>query len=118
MRRARRRWSARSSRAGRTGGAFHIYAGSQALDAGAIAETQAATLALAARLADEAGAAPPLVNLGGGFGVPYFAGDVPLDVEAVGAALARHWRRGPPFWARPASRSSWGAGWWRRRASI
>ena len=67
---------------------FHIYAGSQALDAGAIAETQAATLALAARLAEEAWEAPPLVNLGGGFGVPYFAGDVPLDVERVGAALA------------------------------
>lgn len=75
----------------RAGGAdwrgFHIYAGSQALDAGAIVETQAATLALAARLADEAGAVPPLVNLGGGFGVPYFAGDRPLAVEAVGAAL-------------------------------
>jgi diaminopimelate decarboxylase len=67
---------------------FHIFAGSQALDAGAIIETQAATLALAARLSDAAGAAPPLVNLGGGFGVPYFAGDVALDVEAVGAALA------------------------------
>jgi diaminopimelate decarboxylase len=66
---------------------FHIYAGSQALDAGAIVETQAATLALAARLADEAGEAPPLVNLGGGFGVPYFAGDTALDVEQVGAAL-------------------------------
>lgn len=67
---------------------FHIYAGSQALDAGAIIETQAATLALAARLAEQAGEAPPLVNLGGGFGVPYFAGDVPLDIERVGAALA------------------------------
>ena len=67
---------------------FHIYAGSQALDAGAIIETQAATIDLAARLADEAGAAPPLVNLGGGFGVPYFAGDTALDVERVGAALA------------------------------
>jgi diaminopimelate decarboxylase len=67
---------------------FHIYAGSQALDPGAIIETQAATLALAARLADEAGVAPPLVNLGGGFGVPYFAGDVALDVERVGDALA------------------------------
>jgi diaminopimelate decarboxylase len=66
---------------------FHIYAGSQALDAGAIIETQAATIALAARLADEAAVAPPLVNLGGGFGVPYFAGDVALDVERVGAAL-------------------------------
>lgn len=66
---------------------FHIYAGSQALDAGAIIETQAATIDLAARLADEAGAAPPLVNLGGGFGVPYFSGDASLDVERVGAAL-------------------------------
>ena len=66
---------------------FHIYAGSQALDPGAIIETQAATIDLAARLADEAGAAPPLVNLGGGFGVPYFSGDASLDVERVGAAL-------------------------------
>ena len=67
---------------------FHIYAGSQALDAGAIIETQAATIALAARLTEEAGVVPPLVNLGGGFGVPYFAGDVALDVERVGGALA------------------------------
>lgn len=66
---------------------FHIFAGSQALDSEAIVETQAATLALAARLAEEAGAAPPLVNLGGGFGIPYFAGDAPVDVERVGAAL-------------------------------
>ncbi|MGU3390953.1 pyridoxal-dependent decarboxylase, exosortase A system-associated [Sphingomonas sp. M1A8_2b] len=67
---------------------FHIYAGSQALDPGAIIETQAATIELAARLANEAGVSPPLVNLGGGFGVPYFAGDVALDVERVGNALA------------------------------
>ncbi|MCG7348414.1 pyridoxal-dependent decarboxylase, exosortase A system-associated [Sphingomonas sp. ACRSK] len=66
---------------------FHIFAGSQALDTAAIIETQAATVALAARLADETGAAPPLVNLGGGFGIPYFAGDLPVDVAAVGAAL-------------------------------
>ena len=67
---------------------FHVYAGSQALSAGAVADMQAATVALAARLAEEVGVAPPLVNLGGGFGVPYFAGDVALDVEAVGARLA------------------------------
>ena len=67
---------------------FHIFAGSQALDAQAIIETQAATLALAARLAEEAGAGPPLVNLGGGFGIPYFPADSALDVETVGAALA------------------------------
>ncbi|WP_411339098.1 pyridoxal-dependent decarboxylase, exosortase A system-associated [Sphingopyxis sp. J-6] len=67
---------------------FHIFAGSQALDAAAIAETQAQTVALAARLADEAGAVPPLVNLGGGMGVPYFPGDKAVDAAAVGAALA------------------------------
>ena len=66
---------------------FHIFAGSQSLDTGALIETQRATLALAAWLPEKAGAAPPLVNFGGGFGVPYFAGDMPVDVEAIGAAL-------------------------------
>lgn len=67
---------------------FHIFAGSQALDAAAIAETQAQTVALAARLAGGIGVAPPLVNLGGGMGVPYFPGDKPVDTVAVGEALA------------------------------
>ena len=66
---------------------FHIFAGSQALDSDAIAATQAATVALAGQLADAAGATPPLVNLGGGFGIPYFAGDATVDVAAVGSAL-------------------------------
>ena len=66
---------------------FHIFAGSQALDAAAIADTQAQALDLAARLAGEAGVALPKCNLGGGFGIPYFPGDKPVDAEAVGAAL-------------------------------
>lgn len=66
---------------------FHIFAGSQALDAAAIIETQGQTLALAARLAEQAGVAVPKCNLGGGFGIPYFPGDKPVDVAAVGAAL-------------------------------
>jgi diaminopimelate decarboxylase len=67
---------------------FHIFAGSQALDAAAVIEAQANTLALAARLAEAAGRPLPACNLGGGFGIPYFPGDQELDVEAVGAALA------------------------------
>ncbi len=67
---------------------FHIFAGSQALDATAIADTQAHTVELAARLSNRIGAPPPLVNLGGGIGVPYFPGDKPVDLQAVGAALA------------------------------
>lgn len=66
---------------------LHIFAGSQSLDSGAIIETQDQTLALAQQIADDVGTAPPLVNLGGGFGVPYFAGDTPVDIAAIGAAL-------------------------------
>lgn len=66
---------------------FHLFAGSQSLDTQGIIEMQAATLDLAARLAEQAGAAPPLVNLGGGFGIPYFHGDRPVDVDQIGAAL-------------------------------
>ncbi|MEE9434327.1 MAG: pyridoxal-dependent decarboxylase, exosortase A system-associated [Sphingorhabdus sp.] len=68
---------------------LHIYAGSQALKADAIIEMQAATLALAADIADKAGAAPAHVNLGGGFGIPYFPGDKSFDLNAVGGALER-----------------------------
>ncbi len=68
---------------------FHIFAGSQALDADAIIAAQRATIALAADLAEKAGAVPPLVNLGGGFGIPYFPADKPLDVEAIGLALSQ-----------------------------
>jgi diaminopimelate decarboxylase len=75
---------------------FHIFAGSQALAADALVEAQRATVTLAADLAREIGATPPLVNLGGGFGIPYFATEAPLDVEAVGAAL------GETLGARPA----------------
>lgn len=79
---------------------LHIFAGSQALDAQAIIEAQAGALALAERLARESGAGAPLVNLGGGFGIPYFPGDEPLDIEAVGEALAGSYsglRRGTEY---------------------
>jgi diaminopimelate decarboxylase len=66
---------------------LHVYAGSQSLSAEAIIDSQRATVALAAEIAEAAGATPPEVNLGGGFGIPYFAGDQPLDIDAVGAAL-------------------------------
>ena len=67
---------------------FHIYAGSQALSADAIIAMQAQTLALAVELTDAIGVSPPHVNLGGGFGIPYFPGDEPVDIKAVGTALA------------------------------
>jgi diaminopimelate decarboxylase len=67
---------------------FHIFAGSQALDPGALIDAQTATVALAAQLSDAIGAPPPLVNLGGGFGIPHFHGEQALDLEPLSAALA------------------------------
>ncbi|WP_338503640.1 pyridoxal-dependent decarboxylase, exosortase A system-associated [Sphingomonas kaistensis] len=66
---------------------LHVYAGSQSLRAEAVIEMQRATVALAGEIAAEVGLTPPEVNLGGGFGIPYFAGDKPLDIGAVSAAL-------------------------------
>lgn len=75
---------------------LHIFAGSQSLDTAAIIETQAAAIALAARIGDAVGAAPALVNLGGGFGVPYFPGDTPVDVTAIGRSLSEAMTSLPP----------------------
>ncbi|WP_226660436.1 pyridoxal-dependent decarboxylase, exosortase A system-associated [Alteriqipengyuania lutimaris] len=66
---------------------LHIYTGSQTLEADAVIETQGHVLDLAARIAREVGQPCPALNLGGGFGIPYFAGNEPLDIAAIGAAL-------------------------------
>jgi diaminopimelate decarboxylase len=66
---------------------LHIYSGSQCLKAGAIVESQAHALALALKLAEHAPAPLRLLNLGGGFGVPYFPGDMPLDIAPIGEHL-------------------------------
>lgn len=75
---------------------FHIFAGSQSLDADAIIEMQGQAIDLAARLAEESGAPLPQCNLGGGFGIPYFPGDAPLDVGRIGAALKERFANLPP----------------------
>jgi len=75
---------------------LHIFTGSQALDAAAIAETQGNVLNLAAKLTAEIGAPLPHLNMGGGLGIPYFHGDQPVDVAAVGATLAERFSALPP----------------------
>jgi diaminopimelate decarboxylase len=66
---------------------FHIYSGSQNLRAEAICEAQTKALDLAVRLAAYAPAAVTSVNLGGGFGIPYFPGEKPLDLATIGSHL-------------------------------
>ena len=64
---------------------FHLYWGSQSLDAARIAEAQEQAITAFLKLADLAPMPPRLFNLGGGFGIPYAPGDAALD----GAAAAR-----------------------------
>ena len=66
---------------------FHIFSGSQNLRAESIMEAQRKTFDLARRLAQDAPGPVRLLNLGGGFGIPYFPGEQPLDLPAVGAHL-------------------------------
>ena len=68
---------------------FHIFSGSQNLRADAIKEAQEKTIELALRLAEHAPSPVSLLNIGGGFGIPYFPGERPLDIAAVGGNLAR-----------------------------
>lgn len=67
---------------------FHIFSGSQNLRADAIKEAQEKTIELALKLAGHAPSPVRLLNIGGGFGIPYFPGERPLDIAAVGASLA------------------------------
>jgi len=66
---------------------FHIYSGSQNLRHEAICEAQNKTLELAERLAQSAPSPVRVLNLGGGFGIPYFRGEMPLDLPPIGANL-------------------------------
>lgn len=66
---------------------FHIFGGSQNLKAGAICESQRKAVELAIRLAEAAPAPVKVLNIGGGFGIPYFPGERPLDLAPIGENL-------------------------------
>ncbi len=62
---------------------FHIFSGSQVLQANTLIEAHRKTFALAKQLADHAQVPVQTLNIGGGFGIPYFPGDAPLEVAPV-----------------------------------
>ena len=68
---------------------FHLFAGSQNLKPEAIVEAQQKSFALACRLAEHAPAPVRFLNLGGGFGIPYFPGEARLDLSAIADNLAQ-----------------------------
>ena len=68
---------------------FHLFAGSQNLRAESICEAQNKSFELARRLAEFAPAPVRFLNLGGGFGIPYFPGEARLDLKPIGDNLER-----------------------------
>ncbi|MBS0507970.1 MAG: pyridoxal-dependent decarboxylase, exosortase A system-associated [Proteobacteria bacterium] len=68
---------------------FHVYPGSQNLRAEVIAQSLSRSVDLVLRLAQHAPAPVRYVNLGGGWGIPYFPGERRLDLAPVADALAQ-----------------------------
>ena len=67
---------------------FHIYSGSQNLSAQSIIDAQNKTIALGLDLARFAPSKVGVLNIGGGFGIPLFPGDEPLDLAPIAENLA------------------------------
>lgn len=68
---------------------LHIFSGSQNLKTEAIQEAHEKTLQLGLRLARVSSLPIRTLNIGGGFGVPYFPGETPFDLASVGGNLRR-----------------------------
>jgi diaminopimelate decarboxylase len=66
---------------------LHSHIGSQIFDTAGFEISARRTVMLLARIRDELGAEPDFLDLGGGFGIAYTAGDDPLDTTAVAGSL-------------------------------
>jgi diaminopimelate decarboxylase len=67
---------------------FHVFAGSQNLHAEILCEALTRNVALLLELAAECPWPLRYLNLGGGFGIPYFDKDRALDLSSIGATLS------------------------------
>jgi diaminopimelate decarboxylase len=76
---------------------LHLFAGTQILEVEVLLAQWRHAVELAARVAAVLGRPLATVDLGGGLGIPYFAGDRPLDLAALGVLA-------PPLFAEAAGR--------------
>ena len=75
---------------------FHVFAGSQVLKVEKVIDHLSRAVDLSLRAADVLGIRAMLINLGGGFGIPYGLVDEELDLDAIGDELARLIDRAAP----------------------
>jgi len=67
---------------------LHIFTGSQNLNPQAIIQAHNNTFELAQRILDKGGVIASQINIGGGFGIPYFSHETPLDLTPIMENLA------------------------------
>jgi diaminopimelate decarboxylase len=72
---------------------IHIFSGTQCLEISGIVENIRQTLSIASRLSEQHDLRPSHVNLGGGFGVPYFAGQEEIDVDTLASEVGQALRQ-------------------------
>jgi len=75
---------------------FHVYSGSQVLSVEGILHHLGSGLDLALRTAGVLGITPEIIDIGGGFGIPYGPEDQELDLAAIGAGLSSLVARAAP----------------------
>ena len=78
---------------------LHIFAAAQCLDCGALVEAHRAIIACAGGICETIGLPLPELNLGGGFDVPCFAGEEPIDLYRLANALHEMVSNGPELLA-------------------
>src|SRR4051812_2185921 len=78
---------------------LHIFAAAQCLDDDALIDAHKAIIASAGEIVDKLGVPLPELNLGGGFDVPCFAGEQPIDVYRMATALHETLCNGPELLA-------------------
>jgi diaminopimelate decarboxylase len=66
---------------------LHIFTASRCLDVSSLVEAHRAIVACAGEIAEGVGRPLPELNLGGGFDVPCYDGEQPIDIDAVARAL-------------------------------
>ncbi|MFC5468069.1 type III PLP-dependent enzyme [Cohnella suwonensis] len=70
---------------------LHVFTGSQILDADVIVRGMRDTINLALELSERHGFGLQFLDLGGGFGVPYFAGETALDTDRLREGILELW---------------------------
>jgi diaminopimelate decarboxylase len=78
---------------------LHIFAAAQCLDDDALIDAHRAIIACAGEITDKIGRPLPELNLGGGFDIPCFAGEQPVDVYRLSRALHETLCNGPELLA-------------------